>query len=222
MLSERLFSRSYSSFWRDLLPFSEAFVRGVNEHWGAPPDDPFAADSITMAIVNEGAVQLFRMVQEGGGRTEDDAAESLRAAARFLNISDFSLPLWAAENAREMADRLVAQYGASSIEFSPPFPGCGFLSACRGDFRMESTLVEVKGGHRTFRSADFRQLITYLALNHAAPRYQFDSVSLCNPRLARVVDMSIDDLCVQMGGCGPVEIFSTLIEFVTNVNISDA
>lgn len=213
MISERLFARGYSSFWKDLLPFSEAFVRGINEEWDKVGKDISATSSIERAVVNEGAVRLYRDICNGARLASEVVIAAIREAAEWIGCTPMKIEDWCIEEAQMMATRLKTKYGKQDLVFSPSFLGCGVLSACQADILKGSTLIEVKSGHRSFRSPDFRQILTYAALNHSAPRYSIDSISLYNARLDRVVDMTLDELCLQLAGDSPMEIFARIIEF---------
>lgn len=213
MISERLFSRGYSSFWKDLLPFSEAFVRGVNGGWDKVDKDASASSSIERAVANEGAVRLYRDICSGAHPTPELAMAAIREAAEWIGCSSMSIEDWCIDEVQLMAMRLKTKYGKQDLVFSPSFLGCGVLGACQADILKRSTLIEVKSGHRTFRSPDFRQILTYAALNHSAPRYSIDSMSLYNARLDRAIDMSLDELCLQLAGDSPMEIFARIVEF---------
>lgn len=216
MISERLFSRSYSSFWRDLLPFSEAFVRGVNAQWDHLAPDAGDRDPIERAVINEGAVRLFRMLVERRRNIDKYAKLAIQEAAEWLNCPDLPPEPWMIAETRLMASRLLTRYGRERLVFAPSFPGCGLISTCEADFLHFRTLVEVKSGHRGFRSADFRQILTYLALNDCAYSFDIAQIELFNARLERVVALSVDDLCVQVAGDTATEILSRIGHFITD------
>jgi hypothetical protein len=221
MISEHLFARSFSSFWRDLLPFSEVFVRGVNGRWGGLIEDPPGIDPLDRAIANEGAVRLYRRVVEADTTiTGSLVAASIQEAASWMNVDDYTPPEGSADEVEQMARSLEWRYEREDLLFSPAFAGCGVLGACEGDFLKGETLVEVKSGNRGFRSPDFRQVVTYLALNHAARHHTITRVNVYNARLNRLVDLSVADLCMQLAGDGEIEVFSRVIEFAAGAVMS--
>jgi len=220
MISERLFARSFTSFWKNLLPFSEVFVRGVNSRWDPLGHDGPHTDSVDRAIANEGAVRLFRELSQG--KTGASAtALAIAETAKWMGFDTYEPPSWLHPELEEMTRTLVWRYGTVGLLFEPEFVGCGIVNSCAGDFLAGSTLVEVKSGHRGFRSADFRQVLTYLALNYARPIHSIEDVSLYNARLNRLVALSVDNLCLQMGAESPPEVFSSILEFLDGGVVSD-
>lgn len=190
-------------------------MRGMNARWQALPDESSAPDPIDRAIANEAAVRLYRRVVEQGAIVGDLAiASAVDETARWLKLDSYVMPEPLKVEVEQMARSLEWRYARDDLIFGPGFPGCGLLSACEGDFLKGSTLVEIKSGHRGFRSPDLRQVITYLALNYATDAYTIKRVNLYNARLNRLVDLSVDDLCLQLGGDGPGEVFSRVVEFL--------
>jgi hypothetical protein len=88
----------------------------------------------------------------------------------------------------------------NSIEVSPVFPGCGIIDECVGDVYFSNSLYEVKAGARLFRSIDVRQLLTYAALNKAAPRRSLTEIGLFNPRSGVAFTAPLEEICVEVAG----------------------
>ena len=214
MISERIFSRSYSSFWKDLLPFSEAFVRGVNSRWPKLDEPLHKHEPMERAVVNEAAVRLYRRTASGLSLDMINAIDSIHEAATWLNCAGIQIDEIGVEETLLMAGALQSRFGRSELLFAPMFRGCGILSACAADFIVHDILVEVKSGHRAFRSADFRQILTYLALNTIDERFRIESICLFNPRLWRELQIDVDNLCLQMAGAGAIDILPRIADFL--------
>lgn len=218
MISERLFAAWFPSFWRELLPFSNAFVRGVNSEWGDVLNDSSGIEPIRRSVLNESAVRVYCLPKSERGVNLDDVVAEvenwLRAPIEKLTEYQRSEISWMIRNLDERYP--VVRGGAhQSHSFSPQFPGCGILSECQGDFLLNKVLVEVKSGFRTFRTVDFRQALTYAALNYAGSHYDIHELALYNARLDRCVSLSVDDLCLQMAGERAVDIFEKILDFAS-------
>lgn len=221
MISERLFCRSYPSFWRDLLPFSEVLIRDVNRKWGIPPADKEEPVALTRAIANEGSVRLFRrMAGRGGAMDPQDVSDAIAEAASWLGAADYQLTKDEVAEVGDMAAHLHDKYRVQALVFGPRFRGCGLLHECEGDLIADTTLVEVKSGHRAFRSPDLRQLLTYAALNSLTRTHDIDSVELCNARLRRDVRFDLEALCVMISGESSVDIFGRIADFLVGGIVS--
>jgi hypothetical protein len=217
MISERLFARSYASFWRDLLPFSEAFVRGLNSNWDKlerPTSEQ--PEPLERAVINEAAVRLFRLHTEGAAIDKEAACRAIQEAAAWLDCPEMEVGPFGVFEVSIMASELSHRFGNVNIVFAPPFRGCGILSSCQADFIVGEVLVEVKSGYRSFRSADLRQVLVYLALNYLDLKYMLGRACLYNARLNRGLDIGIDDLCRQLAGNASSDIFSRIADFVTS------
>ena len=221
MISERVFSRSYGSFWKDLLPFSEAFVRGLNSRW-PKPDEPgvHRPEPMQRAVVNEAAVRLYRRLTLGEPLDMARAQDAINEASAWLNCVGIPIEDYGLEETLLMAGTLVSRFGHTGVIFSPEFRGCGILSSCAADFITADVLVEVKSGHRTFRSSDFRQVLIYLSLNLLDGSHKIERICLYNPRLWRELLISVDDLCLQMGGTNPADVLHRIADFVSTGVIS--
>jgi hypothetical protein len=221
MISERLLARSYSSFWKDLLPFSEAFVRGVNSRWERltrPTSD--YPEPLERAVVNEGAVRLFRLICEGKDFDASTALIAVQESAAWLDCPGIEIGAIGIWEVLGMAHRMHERFGSDNLTFAPSFRGCGILSACRADLLVRNTLVEIKSGYRSFRSQDFRQIIVYLTLNYLDESYVFDCVCLYNARTDRCVEIGVDELCRQLAGSSTNEVLARVADFITTGIVS--
>jgi hypothetical protein len=220
LISELTFSREYGSFWRGLTPTSEAFIRQVNlglsERWYRPLTGETV--SARRAFVNELGFCLFRDLAGGDWRgrgwvrpSDRDAVVQAavgeawrrvgplaeRAGDERIGVEEGEL-----REAIGLAGRLQAYFReVRELIIEPTFAGCGVVDQCRGDLLADSTLTEIKAGERPFRSVDIRQILTYLALNHAAPEPKaILEVCLLNPRLGLAFKTTVQDLCFNVSG----------------------
>lgn len=98
----------------------------------------------------------------------------------------------------------------ASLVIEPRFLGCGFLDACSGDIIRGSALYEIKAGDRPLRGIDLRQLITYAALNYIAKSHEIASVAIVNVRTGLILELSIEELTMQVSGLYPSELFGLM------------
>ncbi len=103
---------------------------------------------------------------------------------------------------------------------SPALPGCGFIVQSYGDVIAGATIYEVKAGERSFRSADFRQLLVYSALNYAAGKYKISHLGILNPRLGTYFRTTIEDVARSVSGLTSAELFEEIVQFVSSGAVS--
>lgn len=122
------------------------------------------------------------------------------------------------EEAYKLAERLSIFFDSLSpthIYGSPAFSGCGLVERCFGDVICDSTLFEIKAGDRGFRSADFRQLLCYCALNYASKTYEISEVCLLNPRSGLYVRTELERLCRRLSGRTSMEVLADIVEYIS-------
>lgn len=247
MITEREFAAGYHDFWRELLPLltpslvgllnsghEELLLNGQGQRLGPVPQRPETRDH---AIVSEYAYHLARLAIQTGS-TIDDAAENpaLRQKAQAIAITvvnsyeshqvipDNNLNLSELQEGAELALRypvFINTIGVLDLaNFTIPIPGAGFLATCNADMAVGTTLVEIKTVTRRLASKDVRQLIAYLALNHAACRHSFSHAGFFNPRRGTyhrwLVAKFIEHLS---GGRSAGDVFRDLIDYVCETDI---
>jgi hypothetical protein len=236
LIDATTFANSFSAFWRGITPSCDLFVRRVNldgyERWEPPlknippggrkaltAEYAFSAFAISIEIFNGADPLPEEKVQSDAwnqtvSRLKPYAAEGL----------DIQTPLTQAE--REEANlfyrRLYSFFAQrpKPIFPRPLFPGCGFLGESEGDVLVQDTLYEVKTVDRNFRSSDFRQLLTYAALNRAANSQDISFVAVFNPRRGTLFKIDLDDLAKEVSGMNSSQLLTEIVEELSSGAIS--
>ena len=230
MISEVAFASSFSSFWRELLPTADAYVRNRNlalERLSPPLQ---LSDSSLRDAINELGFRLFCVSLETGlpkpqsltdSIIEEEARRTIAYIKKFRSVSlgSTKMPRTAIEEALLLSDRTAAFVAISRkqqrVVCRPKFSGCGRLDACEGDLMWGSTLCEVKSGDRLFRSADLRQLLIYCALRYAEGGDQIAQLTLFNPRRGVYFSDSLPGVCSGTSGLSPSEVMSEIVEVLS-------
>lgn len=217
MISEVIFARDYTSFWRAATPFMDGYLRRVNKGGYDRDYRPMTAGTAPnrRAFVNEIAFETLCIAVEkmktGEAMQLDLALQNSISVVhqRFIQLKlegDFHNTLSSDEraDASEQVRRLMQRIGGATkvpaIICKPPFRGCGIIDGCCGDIIVNSTLYEIKAGDRLFRSIDIRQIILYLALNASAGCHRIHTVGLINPRVGISLELSVEELCYEVSG----------------------
>lgn len=226
MISERKFSNSYASFWTQLLPTADVFVRHMNlaNKRFRPPVGSITSDRDKRAIINELGFRLFAARADGleinGEYKRSLELESRTYIGRLVrDISEMPpLSTKEMEESEHIALALATYFDSQKLNylvFLPPFKGCGWLEACKGDIINGARLIEVKAGDRPFRITDVRQVLAYLTLNFAAKQYPLSEVAFVNPRTCMCYECEVDSFVERCSGRKAVDIFEDIIEFVS-------
>lgn len=228
MISEHRFSSAYSSFWKQLFPMGEVFIRRLNmacERPIDPLDSTLPVSKGKRAIINELSFRLFKEKAENNKvdrkRLTELSNEVIRYIERLSNTvgKKEKLELIEMEEALDLAISLSSFFETnklSSLQFWPSFNGCGCMNKCKGDILYGDTLVEVKAGDRNFRIIDIRQVFVYLALNFSSQQYLIRNIELINPRTGLYFQSSVKTIIKECSGKMPVDIFSDIVEFISN------
>ena len=98
------------------------------------------------------------------------------------------------------------------IKFRPKLKGYGIIPDLEADLVIDDTLYEIKTVTRNFKSSDLRQVIVYLALNHASKGNNWKYGGLYNPRKGRSSKFNVNHLVYNLsGGNPPNEAFENLL-----------
>jgi len=225
MISAEEFARSYSSYWRVLLPLEEVFVRLTNLRPDAFASRlPTDVASDRRALVAEVGFVIFARRVQRVEFTQNDLTQVRARLERLRGRASVEKDPSTAEmqEARQIADRIEAYFRGSSADVvvGPRIPGCGLITDCEADVLTASSLYEVKTVDRPFRGSDFRQLLAYCALNYASGRYAVDSVGLLNPRRGISFVITLDQLCYAMAGVAAVDFCADFVSIVSTSGMS--
>ena len=232
MISERKFSNSFSSFWNELLPTADSFVRRMNlscDRYCLPTDSLFDVNRDRRAVINELSFRLFMGSAKEKELSSNDKMELSVRVSHYIeklapNIK-IELPisqeeLNEAESLSSSLNTYFSDYELHKLRFWPVFRGCGRIHACRGDIISSDKLIEVKAGDRHFRITDIRQIITYLSLNSISKQYVIERIALVNPRKGLSFETTVEILIEDCSRRKPVDVFGDIIDFLSTEAIS--
>lgn len=230
MISEKRFALSHVSFWRQLLPMSEEYVRTRNRSLGrfTPPLASFLPAD-TRGIVNELGFRLFvassstgRFVGSLSEQVIDSCAQvALQHIRRMREYGRKPIQYPDSRQVEEgiaLAERLVDFFGrftAFPLQPLPLLPGCGWIDDCEGDVLSGRTLFEVKAGQRSLRAIDLRQVLIYSALDFAAKMFGIVHICLVNPRTGLFFFEPVEQLCQNLAGRSATDVLGEIVEYIS-------
>jgi hypothetical protein len=232
VISERKFSNSFSSFWNELLPTADSFVRRMNlslERYCLPTESRFEVNRDRRSVINELSFRLFMSLAKGKKLSIKDKMKMSLEVSHYIeklapNINiDQPISKEELEEAESLSSALAQYFSGASLNklrFWPIFRGCGMINACKGDIITDDKLVEVKAGDRHFRITDFRQVIAYLTLNSISKQYDTQHIALVNPRKGLFFETTVE---VLIEGCSQrksVDVFGDIIDFLSSEVVS--
>jgi hypothetical protein len=148
-------------------------------------------------------------------------SEAFENASRFLNraCTQEKLDSMERQETKTLCHRLLAFFlrfhEESPYVANPQFPGCGLVESCIGDMIVGKCLFEVKTTSDNFHAPDFRQVITYLALNSLSDSYDLETVSLVNPLRGVYFEIDIENLTLSVSGYEPILLYQEIVQFLT-------
>jgi hypothetical protein len=229
MISEKKFAGTYTTFWRELLPMGERFIRQQNmslERFSPPLHSSLPPH--VRGIVNEMAFRLFcryvnRRCKEFRDQDVQEAMDESISYIRRFRESREAITYMIEEEERTEAVDLATRLGVfvsdrregENVISFPRFHGCGIIDSCEGDILLAKTLYEIKAGDRDFRLVDLRQVLIYCALNYARPIYEIDAIGLVNPRRGVFFVVSLEALCQELSGVPANDVCFTIVEFIS-------
>ena len=235
MISEKTFIRYYSSFWEQLLPGVDHYIRMINSGFKERLYYPIENEDIPTrrALVNGIAYHLFYEVNKGHlnvlelaeyssdtkqlvdiQKNEAKKMDSLNNSENFEDdISSNELSI-----IKDLVKRLVDfSNGKPNLVVYPKFQGCGLLFDCYGDMLYRSTLVEVKGGKSNFGRQDLFQVLTYGALNYISDNpIVIDKFELLNIRTGVNWYEDVEEVCEVIAGASSAEVYSEIVNYISN------
>ncbi|WNL43328.1 hypothetical protein RN347_05335 [Halomonas sp. PAMB 3264] len=238
MISETTFSKKFTSFWTQLLPNANNYIRLVNEAMVESlyaPEKPVRNENV--ALCNTIAYEIFRLVKVGELSKKDVRSSSIFSSVFFDKLvkdcesrlkifshgGSMKLPLLKDEiiDILSIANNMIEYFpaGAANITFAPRFEGLGFLNNAEGDIIFADSLIEVKAGFRNFSVNDIRQLLVYLCLNHySRSPYVIRNVELYNPRMGTKFKENVERVCDDISALQPSDLYHQILLFVTENN----
>jgi hypothetical protein len=223
LISANVFSRQ-TAVWHSVAPTLDQVVR-----WANREKIPFGdrvrstSDPSRNFLISETAFLLagdrIRRVEREGTEIEQQARSLLRHLPRSEAVeSALADDEWLEANS--LCDVLLSYvYWLDDPIFQPVVPGCGVVDECVADIVTQSELVEVKAVARPFRSTDFRQVLTYLAMYYSKG-VVFDVVTLVNPRTGHRFSIAVKTLCGGVSGHAMVEVLQDIIGWMTGLQVS--
>lgn len=234
MIGATRFSGAYGSFWRDVTPTMDLFVRKINldlYNRVEPPAD-YQVEPKRSALVAEAAFALFDLQSRHEGdralffqRFTEQATDEARRRLALLSAENIGDDLNPDElNATQELFRRLSSFfidiQGRELVLKPYFPGCGFVDQSEGDIIYGDTLFEIKSVDRNFRSVDIKQLITYAALNHKSRSYHFREIGIFNPRMGTEFRMGLDDVCMEVAGISSIELLEIIAYSIASGEVS--
>lgn len=233
MISERQFSSTFTSFWREAVPMLDSYWRSQNlaaERFCEPTNT--TSDREIRGVINELAFEVFcrRGAMSNTKLTKGEivalAKDALPKVVEYVNrfitespIRPKDVTFADIEEALKVARQLRVYFNdyepSKDLTYRPKFSGCGFIGSCEGDLIAGKTLYEVKSGNRTFRVVDIRQLLIYCALNRPRFEYPIQKVGLVNPRVGLYWVRDIETVSRAISGKSAAELLDELIAYVS-------
>lgn len=240
MMSERTFARRFSSYWQNLLPMADHFIRSMNlnpfrydyeiESKSSPDRRAFInetsflvasyADSDLVFSTGIDKYDYINHIQEAeAAAVVKIALLEKRKPEDIASLSDVESV--EVQNLSKSIFRFIeSDRGQNDFLFSPVFPGCGMVSECAGDLRVRDALCELKAGDRGFRSQDLRQVFAYICLNYSKPQFGINRVCIVNPRRGTKFEVEVNSLCKAIAGRSFYDVAGDLVKFMSEVSIS--
>ncbi len=235
MISELSLIRRFTSFWNQLIPGCDSYVRLINEELFTRFEKPlrYNENILNRALINNVSFNLFKEMLSGKlkrkdlGKIDDKDSFNKLVNKERVFLSRFSqqvnpqLPFLESEikSIKTISLRLYDQFKSEkAVVLSPVFAGSGILKMVEGDILVGNTLVEVKSGERKFSVYDVRQLLVYCALNYQNKNYGIEEIELLNPRTGVFFAETVKEISMRTGSMSPEELFSEIIYFVSENN----
>lgn len=173
-----------------------AFVLAMEGRRGSRTT-PIAAARLT--------VERSRWFSKGAGELTEVEVSYVGQLAQAMEMA---LDVW------HLAEGLVPE------EWEPEFSGAGIIDSGRGDVRCGGVLWEFKAADAGFHASDFRQLMTYCALNWASGGAPLHTLVLFNPRSGMQFVTRTADLARAAALATEFEVSAEIIRFATASGVS--
>ena len=229
MISEKKFAKEHQSFWEEHTPLFREYYASSNllgKKIGKPIEIP--EDSMQVYINNLIATTHFKnIVADPDSTVEKSFNDSIPVIDVFSRKKreNYSLTDDYRQIITIQAERIAGLYSGKLIH-DPPFPGCGLMSNCNGDLICGTTLVEIKAnremnGRKPFRPEDFRQLLTYCALNYLAnDLYDIRKIHLFNPRMGYLWQSDLEEFVYLISNTTIADLFESIGNYLSELSES--
>lgn len=228
MIDARTFAKTFSSIWASLTPQSAAVIRRINlmvERFYDPL--PSIIDPHRIAIVNEVGFHMALLGSLGLDTSIEEATKMARTKLIVLDrVGDEELKdlnQIESQQSMKIEDRLNQFFRHEYIgkpQYSPVFKGVGYIDQSEADIVANDCLWEVKGGQRSFRAIDLRQLLIYSSMKFSEDGIGFSKIGLLNPRMGTYYFADLDSICFELGGVSKEELFRELIHLTASGDLS--
>lgn len=243
MISETYFASKYTSFWRDLLPGKNRYIRYVvnnDVEILEPPleseDNPSSRGLINYIAFKLSVKSLTKEIDYGALEALEQNSqlfqiifkESKAFIKQFEETQDITYYITSEELSliKEIAKRIYRRYiikiEKGCIFFPDPlFHGCGIIDSANGDLILDNVLIEIKAGKRKFSINDIKQILVYATLHSLKNNYgTLSSFELYNPREGLSFFDSFTNLCNELACASPQEIYSEIKRYVIDTTNS--
>jgi hypothetical protein len=236
MISETYFASKYTSFWNDLLPGKNRYIRYVNnnveklelplESIDIPSSRGFinyiAFKLSVKSLTKEIDYSLLENLEQNSGLFQSVFDEAKLFIAKFEGTQDLTYDLCPEEMLliKEIAKRIYRKYVVQiekGCKFFPEpfFNGCGIINSANGDLIFDNILVEIKAGKRNFLVNDIKQILVYVTLHSLDNDYgALTLFELYNPREGISFQDSFENLCNELACASPNEIYSEIKKYI--------
>lgn len=220
MISEVTFSKSYSSFWNEIVPWIIPYTKTINEKYMTCLMNPIKEieDPSYRSINSIIAFNIFRNKCQGKKITLNKSFEQARDEIKKYprnNLDKYVLDENNASIIEQISERLFLTYSSDGILIEPFFSGCGILANCKGDIISDNSLIEIKTGERSLQASDIKQLLVYCGLNEiAGKKYKLDKIVYFNPRVGVLWNDDINILFKSISSITLVNFYQELENFL--------
>jgi hypothetical protein len=237
VISETYFASKYTSFWNDLLPGKNKYIRYVVHNDIETVEPPLESIDVpsSRGFINYIAFKLsvksltkeidfsaLEDFEQNSSLFESVFEEAKIFLKNFGETQELTYDITSEEVSliTEIAKRIYQRYVAqieNGCQFFPEpfFQGCGIINCANGDLIFDNVLVEIKAGKRNFSVNDIKQILVYATLHSLNNDYgTLTSFELYNPREGYSFQDSFANLCNELACASPHEIYSEIKKYI--------
>lgn len=220
MISEVTFARGYSSFWNEVVPWINPYIKAINEmHLPSIMHPINESEAPSYRSINSIiAFNIYRNKCQGNTITLEESFRQIKDEIRNYprnNLDKYILDKKNESIINQISTRLFDAYFSDDILIDPFFPGCGAIANCKGDILFRNSLIEIKSGERTLRASDIKQLLVYCGLNAiAGKKYIIDIIAYFNPRMGALWNMDINIVFKSISSITLIDFYRELEDFL--------